>query len=1331
MAIALCLALLSPAQATLTAFILTPNTNAIPRYDLHELTMTEGGSYANPWEDVAITAVFTSPSSNAHTVGGFYYDTGTWKLRFAPMETGTWTWALTFTNGQDSLTTNGSFVCTPSSNSGFLRRHPAILRHFITEGDGKPFYANGFNKPPYYAGTVTRPDFGQQLDNGVSASLSSWLGAYRAAGLNMIRDNAQAVDNLNQFNVVGDGKNTYRIAEGKLEDQYYQVIHQQGYKLLLDFWKRPDPTPVPGYVVTNAAVKLAVENYHRYMLNRFSAYADIWEFGNELQNVTQSYLDTVVAVCASNDPYRHPLTISFYQRALDESALTVCAGSHRYTPLNNLALPGIASSCSTLHGWYPDDPLLFGEAGNTTPFGHYDPERYRISIWAAFCSEAANLFWMVLFDRNPCVIASITNEYMGPEERGFAKIFANFVADFDPLATNVTATLNPANQMTASVLGSSQDLIGYLTHSTSHNTTLSGAKVTLAIPANGMQGQWIDPSTGATLQTFTVNSGSQVLTIPNFAADIVFRIRATAAVPRIEFGTANLTVRENQGAATVTVTRAGSAAGAVSVDYATGDGLAVAGRHYTAATGTLTWADGDLAPKSVAIPLLDNNLFDGDRDVRLTLSHPSGGAVLGNNNTALITIYNDDIDQLNLSATGYAVLKNAGSVAITINRVGRGVGPVAVSYNTVNGSAGNTDYTPQAWTPTTVPAGVAWADGDLAPRQVVIPILNNLAASGCKTFRFELVDAQGTTFGLAYRATVTIIDPGAAQPGILQFGGTSHLRNPIGSGGYCDVGYAVARTAGSAIIPVSRVGGSNGTVSVNYTNAAGNAVVGADFTPVGGTLSWTDGDAADKYITVPLLNNASASGHVVTFISLSAPTGGAFLNNFGAGARAPLLIVDPNLPPVITSTQTATGMVGSAFSYAIAAATATTNFSAANLPAGLSVNPATGVIAGTPGPGSQGTYAVVLGATNAGGAGSSYLMLTISPAAAIAPVIVVQPADAAVTNGQSVTFSVGAAGALPLSYQWKRGGAAITNAVGSCCSIVAPALNDNGATFSVVVSNRAGVVTSSNAVLTVTPGPVPPSVTVHPVGRNVVLGSTVVLSVAAAGTAPLSYQWSRNGAPVDGAQSSFYAISPATLSESGAVYAVTVANAAGTVTSSNAVVAVSAGMPVLTTLAVAPASVNTLTGTAQQFSATAKDQYGSDLSPQPVFAWTISGGGAIDTNGLFTAGGTTGGPYLVTAASGGVTGTASVTVFQAQALPVLTTVTVTPSTPACQPGPASFLPPRPGTNSAPRSRPPRCSHGAYMAAAPSAQTAYSRPVARRADRTRSPRPAVASRAPRA
>jgi hypothetical protein len=82
----------------------------------------------------------------------------------------------------------------------------------------------------------------------------------------------------------------------------------------------------------------------------------------------------------------------------------------------------------------------------------------------------------------------------------------------------------------------------------------------------------------------------------------------------------------------------------------------------------------------------------------------------------------------------------------------------------------------------------------------------------------------------------------------------------------------------------------------------------------------------------------------------------------------------------------------------------------------------------------------------------------------------------------------------------------------------------------------------------------------------------------------------------------------------------------------------------LTSIVVSPASATVNTGATQQFTATARDQFTANLGTQPSFTWSVSGGGSINTSGLFTAGSTAGGPYTVTAASGGKSGTASVTV---------------------------------------------------------------------------------------
>jgi hypothetical protein len=87
----------------------------------------------------------------------------------------------------------------------------------------------------------------------------------------------------------------------------------------------------------------------------------------------------------------------------------------------------------------------------------------------------------------------------------------------------------------------------------------------------------------------------------------------------------------------------------------------------------------------------------------------------------------------------------------------------------------------------------------------------------------------------------------------------------------------------------------------------------------------------------------------------------------------------------------------------------------------------------------------------------------------------------------------------------------------------------------------------------------------------------------------------------------------------------------------------STASPVLTRVTAAPANAWVQVGATQQFSATGYDQNNNPMSPQPTFSWSVNGGGSINASGLFTAA-TVGANYVVTATSGGVSGTATVTV---------------------------------------------------------------------------------------
>lgn len=180
------------------------------------------------------------------------------------------------------------------------------------------------------------------------------------------------------------------------------------------------------------------------------------------------------------------------------------------------------------------------------------------------------------------------------------------------------------------------------------------------------------------------------------------------------------------------------------------------------------------------------------------------------------------------------------------------------------------------------------------------------------------------------------------------------------------------------------------------------------------------------------------------------------------------------------------------------------------------------------------------------------------PSAATAPTISAPPASMSVAVGQGATFSVTADGSAPLSYQWLRDGVVIAGATGAGYSIGAAVIGDDAARFSVVVSNAAGSVTSAEATLTVSTVAAGPSLTTQPAAVTVAAGATASFSVSATGSAPLAYQWRRNGANIAGATAATYATPATTAGDDGARFSVVVSNALGSVTSSEAPLTVTA-----------------------------------------------------------------------------------------------------------------------------------------------------------------------------
>jgi hypothetical protein len=213
---------------------------------------------------------------------------------------------------------------------------------------------------------------------------------------------------------------------------------------------------------------------------------------------------------------------------------------------------------------------------------------------------------------------------------------------------------------------------------------------------------------------------------------------------------------------------------------------------------------------------------------------------------------------------------------------------------------------------------------------------------------------------------------------------------------------------------------------------------------------------------------------------------------------------------------------------------------------------------------------------NSGGAvTSNAATLTVNAAP---PRINAQPANQSVLVGASASFSISAGGTPPLSYQWEKAAAGsttynpIAGATAATYTTPATVLTDNGSTFHCVVNNSAGSVTSTAGTLTVSSNAVPPSITTQPAAQSVQAGQTATFSIAAAGTAPLGYQWHRAAPastvynPIAGATAASYTTPATTVAaDNGANFRCVVNNSAGSVTSSAvSLTVIAVSLPTLT-----------------------------------------------------------------------------------------------------------------------------------------------------------------------
>ena len=418
------------------------------------------------------------------------------------------------------------------------------------------------------------------------------------------------------------------------------------------------------------------------------------------------------------------------------------------------------------------------------------------------------------------------------------------------------------------------------------------------------------------------------------------------------------------------------------------------------------------------------------------------------------------------------------------------------------------------------------------------------------------------TFVLAYPAGTT---SGSVVPSV-------YLRPP---GGALVTLVPATLNFGSGTNPAIAVHPASQTV--NAGSPATFGVTAAGTTPF--TYQWTKGSApiAGATAATLTLNNVQTADAGAYAVTVSNSVGAVTSNSatLSVTVTPPTITLQPvgavlNPGANFTSAVTASGSAplsyqwskdGASIAGATAATLALSNVQVAN----------------------AGSYTVTV-SNGAGAITSNSATLTIS-SALIAPTLTQQPVNVAVAAGASASFSVVASGSAPLSYQWSKDGASIAGATTATLAL-SNVQTANAGSYTVVVSNGAGAITSNTATLTISSALIAPTLSQQPVNVAVAVGASASFSVVAGGSAPLSYQWRKDGASIAGATAATLALSNVQTAHAGS-YTVVVSNSAGAVTSNVAVLTVGGVLSAAPTITTPPADAATVANGTARFAVVA------------------------------------------------------------------------------------------------------------------------------------------------
>jgi hypothetical protein len=444
------------------------STTAPKQYQKLELVIELDAEYNNPYnrEEIAINAIFTSPSGEAFLVSGFWDARADWLIRFSPSSAGQWLYTISVQDIQGlSPLYSGEFTVNEATTSGWIQTgkqfNSNYSNKYLVHHDGTPFYGVG-----HADAFIANRDFSSQQANGVD---------------NLILNMKEADENYIvwwpqfHFSIVEDNYNSYNLNNLTVIDTVLEKLEQEELFVIFTLWDHSqlrdnnhhwldgnwfnnngfnNLSSLNDFFITDEAWLWQTNLYH-YIISRYGYSSSIamWQTVSEIDGTnafdqTNTWHEKVNSYFLENDPYHHLTTASMSGDVIWDEGHQVMdiVQVHIYQDLLNTELiPNITSTADVIANYTQsmwsnnDKPNWIGEFGvlNNTNFinENYYPEVFHHALWAALSNGAAltPAEWNDFFDW----------EVMTTEMKEHSSYLSLFMKDipmalWDPLPIQIT-----------------------------------------------------------------------------------------------------------------------------------------------------------------------------------------------------------------------------------------------------------------------------------------------------------------------------------------------------------------------------------------------------------------------------------------------------------------------------------------------------------------------------------------------------------------------------------------------------------------------------------------------------------------------------------------------------------------------------------------------------------------------------------------------------------------------------------------------------------------------------------------------------------------------------